>query len=346
MINLKNFSRRFGLYVQVARLLGFKNSARNFKRLLVRKLGRYPKAVAVEVSSWCNLNCAFCVTKDIKVWEHREKKFLTFVEFKKLVDDIEYFCGRINFACAGEPLMNPEIYDMFAYANQKGIFTSLFTNATFLTSQNIENLLNSPPTRIFTALESFDKVVYEKTKVGAKHDIVKSNIENLVAQKKKKGQKTPQIVLRMVVTKKNYQEIDNYVQLARAMGVDAAAMKPLGVWPQGNKAYKEYMFKELIVEHPMSRYKKDANGKFVRLPRNAPCISIDTPMVLSDGCVCLCWYDALKESMVGNVNKMNFVDIWKRTAKFRKKKMSQGHAFPICKECLGIGAAGKIINFS
>ena len=104
------------------------------------------------------------------------------------------------------------------------------------------------------------------------------------------------------------------------------------------------MFKEMIPDHPISRYRKDEQGKFIKMEKERPCPSVDTPVIMSDGSVCLCWYDAFGESIVGNINEDTFNNIWKKSKSFRKKMM-KGNALTICDECLGCGAAGRIIHF-
>ena len=339
------FTKRFKIYLEAAKLVGLKNTLLAIKKIIVQKLGDYPKGIAVELSAFCNLNCAFCIVKKIKVWEYRQKKLLSFEEFKKLVDNVQHFCHRIDFAGAGEPLLNPEAYKILKYSSDRGILTSLFTNATFLTDENVDKLLDSGVHRVFTAFESFDPKIYETTKVGAHYDVTERNITRLIAEKKRRGLKLPHIILRMVVTKKNYKDIDAYIKAAREVGADAAAVKPLGIWPQGSPEYKRTMLEEFVVDHPMSRHKKDENGNFVPMEKEKTCTSIDMPKIFSDGSICLCAYDALGESVVGNINEDSFVNIWKKSKQFRKEKMSKGNALSICDECLGRGAAGIIINF-
>lgn len=346
MKNLSNLKRKLKLYTETAQLLGIKNTLICGKRYVLQKIGGWPKCFAIEPSSFCNLDCAFCVTKELKVWEHREKNFLSFDEFKKLIDEVLPFCYRLDFAFCGEPLMNKEVHKMFKYASDKRMLTSLFTNATFLTDENIDKLLDSGLSRIFTAFESFNKEIYEGTKKGAKFDVTRKNIEKLIKKKEGRGQKFPQIIIRMVVTKKNANEVDDFIKHVKEMGADAAAIKPLGIWPQGSKKYRETMLNEFVtVDHPMTRHTKDKNGNIIPMPKEKPCTSIDSPVLTSDGSIFLCWYDALGESKVGNINKESFKSIWKRTEKFRKKQAKEGNAYSICENCLGRGAAGKIIKF-
>jgi radical SAM protein with 4Fe4S-binding SPASM domain len=127
--------------------------------------------------------------------------------------------------------------------------------------------------------------------------------------------------------------------------VDAISPKPLIIWPQGTEHYKRRMRDEFALDHPVSRYRAEASGRLVPLEREVACPSLRTPAVLSDGSVCLCWYDALGESVVGNINASSFRAIWKRSEPFRTGQMAGGKALSICSECVGVGSrAHEIIR--
>ncbi len=239
--------------------------------------------------------------------------------------------------------MNPETYKMIAYASSKGILTQLCTNTTLLIKENSDKILDSGLHRIFIALESFKKEVQEEIKVGSHYDDLRKNIQYLVQEKKRRKLKVPQIVSRMVVTEKNKDEIEEYLKQIKELGVDKGGVKPLGIWPQGGKDYKRKMFEEFVTDHPISRYKKDKHGNWQKMPKEGPCPSIDTPVVTSGGTVVLCWYDALKESAVGNINEDTFCNIWKKSKPFREKLL-KGNSLSICDDCLGRGAPGEIID--
>lgn len=326
-------------FVELIELLGVRNTILYLEREIVQRRRGYPAAIGIHPSARCNLDCAFCVYQDIKPWRYRKKNLLSYEEFKTVVD--ESYCTRILFS-GGEPLLNKEIYKMFEYAAQKGIVTELYSNAMLLT--DVDKILDSKPTKIITALESTKKEVYESTKARGDYDRLRNNIERLISEKGKRGLKVPQVILQMVISQKNVDEIDDFINLARKLGADKVSVKPLGVWPQGDDEYKEKMFSEFVPDHPISRYKRDEKGNFVPRDRRRPCPSNHYAQVMSDGDVLLCTYDVMDYSKVGNINEESFARIWEKSANFRKKVMSKGDAFPICKECLGIGPSAREVR--
>jgi radical SAM protein with 4Fe4S-binding SPASM domain len=332
------FIGNLGEALREARLLGFKRTFLYAMRTLVQIVGDFPRIITVEASSWCNLDCPFCVTKELKVWEYREKEFFSFVEFKNLIDDTRHFCSRLIFSLYGEPLSNRELFKMIEYAEKKGILTTIFTNATLLTKNNIDNLLKSGATKVITSFESFEKDTYEATKRGAKLNVTQANIERLIKERNRRSLKKPQVILRVVVTKKTVGDLNTYIKKAEEMGPDAVSLKPLTVWPQGTDEYKERMFRDFVIDHPISRFREGENGDLTLRQRKRPCMSLCTPAVLSDGTVCLCWYDSVGETAIGNLNRDSFTSIWRKSARLRRKEMSHGNAFSLCQECPGIGA--------
>lgn len=324
--------------VQEMRLMGLKKTLLYVRRSFIQKFNRYPKMITVEASSWCNLNCVFCATRDLKISKHRQKELLSFAEFKKLIDETQHFCSRINFSLFGEPLANPELSRMITYASKKGIFTVVFTNATLITRDIMHQLLESGLNRMIISFESFEKNLYESTKCGAKQKQTEQIVRDFVQTRNKHHLKKPQIMLRVVLTQKNVHAIDTFIKKAKMMHVDAVSFKPLTVWPQGSDAFKEKLIRNFVVEHQVSRHTRNKNKKFMLRSSKSHCPSLYNPTLLSDGSICLCWYDMLGETMIGNINNTFFLSLWQKSQKFRQSHMASGKAYSICKECPGIGA--------
>lgn len=321
-----------------ARSLGIKKTLRFALRYLTGKLFDFPEAITVEASSRCNLNCKFCITTELGPKKKRGRDFFPLADFKPLVDDICRLCPRMNFSLYGEPLLNPELSEMIAYSEKKGMATTLVTNATLLTPENRQKLLDSGLTRVITSLESFKREIYETTKCGGSLDKTRENIHAFIEEKRRRNLKSPQIVLRRVVTKKTVDDLDAFFKKARELGADAVSLKPLAVWAQGSIEYKTSILDEFAVDHRISRFEKNEQGQFILKKRSTPCFSLKTPGVLSDGRVVLCWYDPLGETVMGSIGEESFKTVWKKTRSFRKKRMISGEAFSICQECAGIGA--------
>jgi MoaA/NifB/PqqE/SkfB family radical SAM enzyme len=323
--------------VREIRLSGVRRTALHAKRTLVARMSGLPGMLTVEASSWCNLRCAFCATREHRMEERRGKPFLSLGEFRALADEVRSFCSQVNFSLFGEPLANPDLPRMIACAEERGMSTTLFTNATLLTRHKARELAVSGLTRVVASLESFDRDLYESTKCGADLGRTLDNIRGLIQVRDAPGPRKPQIVLRVVLTRKTGQEMDLFIRKAREMRVDGVSFKPLTVWPQGTEAFRKAMMEGFAVDHRVSRYTGDRHGRLVLRGRETPCPSLNTPAVLSDGSVCLCWYDMLGETVAGNLNDEPFLSIWERSRSFRHGVMAGGGAYSLCRECPGTG---------
>lgn len=94
-----------------------------------------PEAISVihvEPTSICNLRCPGCRATDVMEGrEPRRRAFLPFDKFKAMVDSIDRPVRLIGFCGYGEPLLNPELPKMIAYAKARipGVSCSIDTNA-------------------------------------------------------------------------------------------------------------------------------------------------------------------------------------------------------------------------
>ena len=84
------------------------------------------KRVYIEITNVCNLNCRFCLP------HKRENRFMSFDEFKLILDKIKPYTNYIYLHVKGEPLLHPKVDNFIKYAHKEGFFINLTTNATLL----------------------------------------------------------------------------------------------------------------------------------------------------------------------------------------------------------------------
>ncbi|MCP4367451.1 MAG: radical SAM protein [Deltaproteobacteria bacterium] len=309
-----------------------------------------PYTIAFEPISHCVLNCEFCILQELKWWKYRKKARMTLDEFKKILDDISWFTTDIQFS-GGEPILNPDIFRMLRYCREQNIYTLLPTNGILLNHKNnIEDILRDPPDKLLLAYESVSQDNYERIRRKANDsrgdfDKFMSNIQSLIAAKKKSGQKYPIIILQMVLTKKNQHEVELFWKSVKELEADYGSIKALGIWPEGNPEYDKKMIEEYIVplsENPISRHDIDQNGNVTFLRKPGQCPAIKHCYIGSGGEVIPCWYIIVKTKVMGNALEQNFVDIWNSTDyKEYRQKMLHEWANSLCHRCIGIGATGQ-----
>ena len=107
------------------------------------------KQIYVEITNVCNLNCSFCPKNS------RPKKFMTLEEFDKVTDEISPLTNTICLHLMGEPLLHPNIKEIFEICNQKNLSVYLTTNGTLI-KQNLDLLRTGCAKRISVSLHSFE----------------------------------------------------------------------------------------------------------------------------------------------------------------------------------------------
>jgi sulfatase maturation enzyme AslB (radical SAM superfamily) len=104
----------------------------------------------LEITNVCNLDCSFCPgTK-------REKRFMSYEDFKTLAGKLRAHTDYIYFHLMGEPLLHPELDRFLDYAGALGFKVIITTNGTLL-PQRGELLLKSLAVhKVNISLQSFE----------------------------------------------------------------------------------------------------------------------------------------------------------------------------------------------
>lgn len=107
------------------------------------------KQIYIEITNICNLNCSFCPKTS------RPKKFMSIEDFDTITDEISPLTNTICLHLMGEPLLHPNIKEIFEICNKKKLNVYLTTNGTLL-KQNLDLLKSGCAKRISISLHSFE----------------------------------------------------------------------------------------------------------------------------------------------------------------------------------------------
>jgi radical SAM protein with 4Fe4S-binding SPASM domain len=146
-------------------------------------------------------------------------------ELERLIDEIKDFAKTLVMNFAGEPLINPQLAKMVAYAESNGIRVVIGTNGT---RARAEALVAAGLSEILFALDGATDASsrqYRTYRDGSDHAKVVGNLERLIAAKRARAAAKPTIVLQFVVFKHNQHEIEDIIALGQAAGVDAIDFK-------------------------------------------------------------------------------------------------------------------------
>lgn len=123
---------------------------------------RIPLTGAIEVTRRCPLECAHCYNNLPMGDQEARLSELTYEEHCRLLDEItEAGCLWLLYT-GGEIFARKDFLNIYAYAKQKGLFITLFTNGTLITPKIADFLADWRPFAIEITLYGRTKDTYER----------------------------------------------------------------------------------------------------------------------------------------------------------------------------------------
>lgn len=199
-------------------LAGVRNAVLAYINLKCEPLNMssYPLMLQIEPTTHCNLECTMCANPISR----RKKHHMSFEDFKRIIDRAP-FLKKVSLVGAGEPLMNPAIFDMISYARSKGIAIGFATNGMLLSDASYRNmcakLIEAGSDWLNISIDSADRAKYENIRRGASLDFVTNNIKRLVEARGKNER--PDISIWFVIMENNVSDLTGVVKLAKDLGI-------------------------------------------------------------------------------------------------------------------------------
>jgi len=110
------------------------------------------KKVYIEITNNCNLNCSFCNNNK------RDKKFMTILEFEKIIKDIKLYTKYIYLHVKGEPLLHPHLDELLNICDVNDIKVNITTNGTLLRKRKDVLMKHDCIRQINVSLHSENKI--------------------------------------------------------------------------------------------------------------------------------------------------------------------------------------------
>lgn len=167
----------------------------------------------IELSPKCNLRCIYCYTSH---WKNNSKeKSLELKEYFEIIDQaITMGVKTVTVAGIGEPLCDPNFWDIADYIHNKGLWFVVFTNNTLIDLKTAERLFERNISLIGT-LNSSDSNTqdYLSGRKLAYRDI-KKGLDNMKEMGFNKCNPT-RLALDLFMIKPNYHEICDLFRYSR-----------------------------------------------------------------------------------------------------------------------------------
>ncbi len=320
-----------------------------------------PFLVVWNVTKKCNLKCKHCYANASPAGAPDE---LSTEEKKKVIDQLEE-AGVVSIAFSGgEPLLTPDIFEIFKYAADKGIYVNVATNGTLITPKIAEKMKEAGVQYVEVSIDSPNAKEHDAFR-GVK-GAWKKALQG-VKNAKNAGMCTG---IAYTVTSQNVSKVPEMIKLARDVGVctmmffnfvpvgRGKQIQELDLSPDEREKLMKYLYSELekgglkvfstsptYARISMEKVMKK-EGKHVSLAHFGD-ISLEgnyaNALALAEfvgGCGagrCYCAIDhngdiypcVFMPIKVGNVLRDGFVNVWKNNElfnKFRDRDSSQHFA--------------------
>lgn len=298
-----------------------------------------PHTVNFETTSICNLKCPFCYPHSTGDIAKRTVRVMPLGLYKRIIDQIESFATSVALHGSGEPLLHKDIFAMIAYAKDKGLSVSFSTNGLLLTETIIQKLIAS---QIDKMIFSIDGVTYEQYSMH-RQPVSREAFENLISMSRKLNteklkNKTgkPHTVFQYIVTKYNYDKVQEVAGFARELGFDEAVLMTLSVEKDvGDNKFIDRVSSFLPDDKAYMRYEKGRGGDIVLKEGGGYCRQlVKQPMITAGGEMLPCCRDLHKMNFImGNLNNDTFINIWLSGNVHRMRDMLKKRQAKMCKYC-------------
>ncbi|MDD5090117.1 MAG: carbohydrate binding domain-containing protein [Candidatus Wallbacteria bacterium] len=313
-------------------------------------------ALFVEPTNLCNLQCIMCNHGDHSF--QRPLGVMKYGEFKKIIDEI---CSmKLNlweFApyWLGESFVHPQIIDFLRLsseaASRPGSFRhfNIHTNGVMLEERHLSAILESRLSSILFSVDACHRETYDKIRIGGDFDRLVRNIRWLIAERRRRCQRHPSIIVQMIVMDENAGEISEFCDFWRNEGLEKLIYAGRSEDnPFFSEAGRQMLFPQVVEDsvfvkalEPNALTKHQTHreiGQVLDPGRRRPCGSLWRMMSVAwDGTATACCRDDQQKMPIGNVLSTSLSDVWYGEP-LRRQRLGQitgdFSATPKCVDCV------------
>ena len=258
-----------------------------------------PKRVEIELVSDCNLKCTYCP----RHYVNNLTGYMDFSLYKKIIDEIREFNPILVLHRRGESMLHPEFSKMLNYLNGEFSEVQMATNATLLTKDKYEAIVNN---LTFLSFSLDTKDSFNKTRIPAKYDVVSKKILEFLDYNQ--GKITTQVS--MVNVGQPKEEIEEFKEFWR------------------NKVDRVRIYEAHSTDGEFGKLKNPR-------PNRKPCIMPNYQMTIyENGIVARCNHDWDSDGM-GDVKKNSLIEIFnnEKYQNLRKQHQTLNITDKVCSKC-------------
>jgi len=309
-----------------------------------------PSDYWLETGKVCNLRCQMCARE-------LETRFHAGEDLQDRVFDLAepYFQVANTVILYGwnEPLLDKRLFEKIERARRAGANVHFNTNATLLTEEAGEKLIDLGVTDIGVSLDGATKETYERIRIGANFERVLENIQRMVELKQRRKSFLPYLHLVFCVLKPNLDELPRMPALARRLGLpridvtDTVFYKPemiaeFGYSPEaldrrlsearaeGEKEGVQISYWPYDSQAFLKRISGETCGE--KFDRRLCHELYKTMLVLANGDVVPCCFQWGEKA--GNLKEQSVREVWNGPyMRDLRRRIRQGDPPPVCHDC-------------
>ncbi len=245
----------------------------------------------------------------------------------------------VFFGGMGEPLLHSRIFEMIATAHTAGKRTELITNATMLTAETSQKLVESGLDCLWVSVDGFSKESYEQVRLGGLYDAIVQNLRSF-----REIGKDVEMGIAFVMMKENLQELDRGNIFLDSLGIDFLHLSH--VLPGNALSEKDSVYDLPYAVGKVKRFEKEKI--FEKELDVCPFVREGTTFIRYDGEVVPCMqllhnsYTYLYEEQrkvyryaYGNIRTQDLKEIYNSPAYQAFRVRVENFEFPCCTLCMG-----------
>lgn len=170
--------------------------------------------VELEITNHCNSTCTICPRSKLS----RPKGFISEATFNILINELKTLpINEVEICGVGEPLLHKNVAEYIKRLKSIGIRkVKIVTNASLLTKDKARELVEAGLDSIMISFHTIDPLKYSNMMKGLNYNEVLQNIKDFVNTYKDKVE----ILITCVVSKDNFEEIEEFKSFWKAHSVD------------------------------------------------------------------------------------------------------------------------------
>src|SRR5262249_5567219 len=177
--------------------------------------GTLPRSLYLETTNRCDSKCQTC----IRTFETLEPPAdLTLERVRAVVEQFPVL-DRVVLHGIGEPLLNPEIFDIVAFLKIRVAAVLFNSDAIGLTRARALRLIDSGLDQYRVAMDAATAPTFRTIRGVDCFERVTTNVARLVALQREIGRVTPRVSIWFTASRVNVEELPAFVQLAADLAV-------------------------------------------------------------------------------------------------------------------------------